>query len=149
MTNKKCEFKENGEGFTPGQWGWFGNGSMDEIYLATKNNGRIFVMQFKEPPLFRVDNRMVSAINLAKFEVGDPRVTGMRQAEKSKSTYRYHIDDIDHPDARLIAAAPDLYDAVKQLLKWCDTMEPNPDLCADRKAAYAAIAKVRGHGNDE
>lgn len=46
-------------------------------------------------------------------------------------------------DARLIAAAPELYAALKDLLKASQTDEPD-DWLAGWQAANAAIAKVRG-----
>ena len=93
---------------TPGEWGWYGSADT-EIYLATRDRGRLFIMRFVRKgmqgaqPLLQpiVKNRgMVRAMDHLIFEVApdatsrdDPRV------------YRGDIVGIRHPDAAWIAAA--------------------------------------------
>lgn len=95
---------------TPGPWGWFGN--EHGFYLATPDRGRQYVMGFRRmgmrgaQPTFQKDGRMVLAQELVRFEV-DPSVIGMEAGKAAESVYRYDIIDIDHPDAQLIAAAPE------------------------------------------
>lgn len=48
-----------------------------------------------------------------------------------------------HDDAHLIAAAPELYEALKALIKECD-MCGHPDEPESVEIARAALAKVRG-----
>jgi hypothetical protein len=91
--------------FTPGPWGWFGNTKCHEIHLATVNRGRICVMDFDRygmaqgQPRFQVDHRMVKGSTLVRYE----------------KDYRKDISGIDHPDAHLIAASPELYVALEKL----------------------------------
>lgn len=51
---------------------------------------------------------MVDGRELCRFEVA-PMVVGVSAAQEPGSgVYRYDITEFDHPDARLIAAAPEL-----------------------------------------
>lgn len=52
------------------------------------------------------------------------------------------IDCNTEANARLIAAAPDLLEALEMLVKWEKTGNPTSDLCFYR--ARAAIAKANG-----
>jgi hypothetical protein len=128
---------------TPGPWRWFGNSDTQSIYLATADRGRQYVMGFERwgmgngQPRFRVDDRMVDAKHLLAFEVGDKDVTGIEQAKKNDTVYRRDIRGINHADALLIAAAPDLLAALKALL-YAPT-----DLVA-QSGAHQAIAKAEG-----
>lgn len=96
-------------------WGWFGYGrSGGEIYLATKNQGRKYIMKFKRfglngaQPVFQEGGRgMVPAMDLVKFEVGDRSVTGIKEAAQNSSVYRFDIIGINNREAALIAAAPE------------------------------------------
>jgi hypothetical protein len=98
--------------FTPGPWGWFGNTDSNEIYLATPDRGMRFIMRFrrwgmnKGQPSFQLNGRMIDAKNLVKFDVGDGQATGVEAGKADPGVYRMDVVDIDHPDARLIAAAP-------------------------------------------
>ena len=122
---------------TPGPWGWFGNAGHQGLYLSTVHHGRRFVMNFRRwgfrnaQPAFQVDGRMVPAADLLTFEVGEPGVVGVDAAKADQSVYRLDIRGIDHPDARLIAAAPTLYALLADIA--------NGDL-ADTQAAIDRIA---------
>lgn len=109
------------ERFTPGPWSWFGTaGSAPRIYLASRRSGRQYVMGFKRwgfngaQPEFRLGHILEPSSELLKFVVGDKSVTGVKQAKGDPSVYRYDIRGIDAPDAHLIAAAPELYEALKE-----------------------------------
>lgn len=103
-------------GHTPGPWAWMG--SPHGLYLATTHSGRQYVMGFRRmgfnsaQPVFRDRHRMVPAADIVQFEVGDPSVRGFAQAKETESVYRLDVDGIDNADARLIAAAPDLLEAL-------------------------------------
>ena len=47
-------------------------------------------------------------------------------------------------NAHLIAAAPDLYEALEGLRKWQDPCGVDPDIDAALRAADAALSKARG-----
>lgn len=109
--------------FTPGPWAWFGSASSNSLYLATKHSGRRYVMDFTRwgmrgaQPRFQPEKRgMVDAKDLLQFEVGDRSVVGVEAARKDPSVYRMCIRGIDCPDARLVAAAPQMYEALRATL---------------------------------
>lgn len=107
---------------TPGPWKWFGNAKTHEIYLATTHSGRRYVMGFQRwgmrgaQPMFQpADRGLVPAERLLTFEVGDQSVRGVAEAKADDSVYRLDIRGIDCADARLIASAPDLLEALRNL----------------------------------
>lgn len=102
--------------FTPGPWGWFGNTKHD-FYLATKHSGRTYVMAFERKgmsgaqPVFRSqEGYMVKADSIPIFEV-------CRDATSAddERVYRKDIVGFRNADAHLIAAAPELYEALKAI----------------------------------
>lgn len=141
---------------TPGPWGWFGNES--GIYLATPDRGRTYVMGFRRrgmngaEPTFRDGGIMRPASELVRFAVGEGTAKGFAEGRADRSVYRYDISAVDHPDARLIAAAPELLEALKRLsvqmnnlIMVCDV----PDRFAEafnegQRQADAAVAKATG-----
>jgi len=136
---------------TPGPWAWYGNARTQSIYLATTHSGRRCVMGFRRwgmanaQPEFQPDQarRLVPASDLLNFEVGDRSVTGYEAAKSDDSVYRYDICGIDCADARLIAAAPDLLNALKAALPVVlSAPESTPGLDKRIKAIEAAIAKA-------
>ncbi|KXV60257.1 hypothetical protein AD948_05770 [Acetobacter senegalensis] len=131
--------------FTPGPWAWFGSaGGAPDIYLATNHSGRRYVMSFRRwglngaQPCFQPEGRgMKKAADLLQFEVGDKSIIGVDAAKNDGSVYRYQIRGIAAPDAYLIAAAPDLYDALS------DTLKQGLSLDTIKKAR-SALARARG-----
>lgn len=140
---------------TPGPWVWRGNAHAQDVYLSTRHGGRRIVMGFKRwgtanaQPTFRGQNSLEDAKDLLKFEVGEASVTGVSEAKQNTTVYRLHISDIDHPDARLIAAAPDLLEACQTLATLLDTDDWIATGRLAVKQAQAAIAKVRGAAADQ
>ncbi|MFT8479311.1 hypothetical protein [Gluconobacter oxydans] len=143
--------------FTKGPWAWFGSaGGCPEVYLATTHSARRYVMGFQRwemkgaQPTFQPTGRgMVKAKDLLQFEVGDRSVVGIDAARNDGSVYRYQIRGIAAPDAYLIAAAPELYEALRMAAKDLNTAAHFlPDtglaLLETVKQANAALAKARG-----
>jgi hypothetical protein len=99
-------------------------------------------------PTFQGPNCLRYAKDLLKFEVGDPSVTGVAEARENNSVYRLHIADIDHPDAHLIAASPEMWDLIVAGVDNLDFTTGDEELTAEevawRRKAVALIAKVRG-----
>lgn len=130
---------------TPGPWGWFGDPQNGGFYLATRHSGRRYVMGFARmgfnyaQPLFQVNGVMVDGRDLCRFEVA-PNVIGMASAkEPGSGVYRYDITEFDHPDARLIAAAPELLAALEEIVKNDPYNQSSAGIIA-----RAAIAKATG-----
>ncbi len=68
-------------------------------------------------PRFQPAKRgMVDAKDLLQFEVGDRSIVGIEDAKKDGSVYRYDIRGINCADAWLIAASPELLDALKDVV---------------------------------
>ena len=106
---------------TPGPWVWSLNKKTHHITLTGKFGWGHTVMDFvrygmnSAAPRFNVDDLMYRADALASVIAGE----------------EHHVDwnmDINHPDANLIAAAPDLLQVLKRIIKGdflkpCDTPE--------------------------
>lgn len=142
--------------FTPGPWRWYGN-TKHGFYLATTHSGRLHVMGFERKgmrvaqPTFRDERHMMApASDIPIFEVchdaTDPR---------DERVYRHDIVGFRNPDAHLIAAAPELYDALKVFAAEPLSTEPGhnrtrlfsfEDLDEKIRRARAAIAKAEGQG---
>lgn len=146
--------------FTPGPWAWFGNANCNEVYLGTTHSGRRYVMQFRRwgmqgaQPVFQPTQGMVDAKDLLKFVVGDQSVTGVDEAKTNTSVYRTDIRGIAAPDAHLIAAAPELYEALREMVEqaigcWHNhyghEQDPNDIPMPEHIGkARAALTKARG-----
>lgn len=136
---------------TPGPWGWYGSTYQGcSIHLATLHSGRRFIMGFKRrgtqgaEPTFQVNNRMVPASELVLFDV-DRTVKGATAGKAAHSVYRYDFSEIDHPDARLIAASPDLLEAAQKALNYIANTEGELGITLGAgDALRAAIAKATG-----
>jgi hypothetical protein len=106
---------------TPGEWQWFGNVKQREVYLATADRGRVFVMQFDRwgmqggQPRFqvRLDDQPGSGVMRDLDDLGPvlgPKMIG---------SHRNDFVGIGHPDARFVAAASTL---VPRLLSEVDRL---------------------------
>lgn len=147
---------------TPGPWAWFGNAGSNSVYLATEKHGRRFVMDFvrwgsrgAQPRFQPGKGVMVPASELLQFEVGDRDVVGVNAAKANSSVYRLDVRSIDCADARLIAAAPELLEALKAVketlcegfcrdLPAAQTYSSAMDDECSACRARAAIAKAEG-----
>jgi len=142
-------------GHTPGPWAWFGNAGSNSLYLATTHSGRRYVMGFKRwgmrgaQPQFQPHGQgLVDASELLEFAVGNRDVRGVTQAKSDTSVYRLDVAAIDCADARLIAAAPELLDALQEAVSqygkqggpWNVPSDPGGWL----ERARAAILKAKG-----
>jgi hypothetical protein len=159
----------NTTAWTPGPWQWFGNTDTDRgVYLATQHGGRVYVLDARADLLscaccgdydydtetfthgcdpsenhrvrprmrFQSDHRMVDAEDLALYEV-----VGYQRAEKDdQRLYRRDFAGIDHPDAKLIALAPDMAEAIEGLCACYD--EGGEEL--DDMDAWKLLHDLRG-----
>jgi hypothetical protein len=111
--------RELAERATPGPWQWFGNTKMSEVYLATVDRGRIFVMDFVRwgmgcaQPRFQVRIGEQGGIMRKLSELdGD-------NAPTMVASHRKEFVGIGHPDAAFIAAARS---AVPELIDECERL---------------------------
>lgn len=100
-------------------------------------------------PVFRdATGRMRPASDFLKFEIGDRNVVGIDAARSDPSVYRYDVRGIDHPDARLIAEAPAMAEALRALVAWksaIDTLAPElGGLLVSIYQAEALLARLEG-----
>jgi hypothetical protein len=98
----------------PGPWQWFGNTKMRDVYLATVDNGRVFVMGFERwgmrgaQPIFQVgvDGRRGGFMrSLQELSEG-----GGGLGVQYEAPYRKDFVGIGHTDARFIAESRALVD---------------------------------------
>jgi len=138
---------------TPGPWAWFGNASTNTLYLATVHSGRQYVMDFTRwgsrgaQPRFQPGKGvMVDAKDLLQFEVGDQSIVGVEAAKKDAGVYRLDVRGIQCADAALIAAAPELLEALQLAEHWLANSLPVADIDKPKPLPIirAAIAKAEG-----
>ena len=142
---------------TPGPWAWFGNAGSHHVYLATVHSGRRYIMDFTRwglrgaQPRFQPKTKggMIDAKDLLQFEVGDQSVIGVDAAKKDGSVYRLDVRGIDSADARLIAASPDLYDALADFVMVYGMNNAEPEALRDAlgkivEKAATAVRKAEG-----
>lgn len=129
---------------TPGPWQWMGNVDNKSIYLAAPANGIDKVMDFVRfgmqgaQPRFSDAGLMWPSSNAVRFAVCPEAMS--RDDER---VYRGDVSGIDHPDARLIAAAPELLQVCEDVAQ--GDFRKDPELSsAIWEAAIAAVAKARG-----
>jgi len=150
-SERGCQLSEQTT-HTPGPWAWFGNANHG-YYLATVHSGRRYVMDFvrkgtnNAQPRFQPGGKygpgMVKADDLCEFEVGNEGVIGLKAGKADGSVYRYDVTGFDCADARLIAAAPEMFDALSATLGYLSEHadEKSNELWA--KVA-AAVRKAKG-----
>jgi hypothetical protein len=133
-----CDPKErDNRPWTAGPWQWYGEVKNGEPYLATTYGGRIYVLDVdseitsctncddwgdeshtRNPDCecasargvlrFQTDHLMRNAHEFAKYEV----LRGETADPADKRLYRHQYIGFDHPDAKLIALAPELAEVV-------------------------------------
>jgi hypothetical protein len=124
---------------TPGPWAWRVNRSARQVELVARHSGTLLVMDFdrwgmqRAEPRFRDSGLMVNARELTATIPGE---------EHNEHWYR----TLEHPDARLIAAAPTMLAALQKLMPFCDEGDVEIETewqraVADARAAIA-IATV-------
>lgn len=108
---KLDQLENNARGATPGPWQWYGNTKMCEIYLATVDRGRTFVMDFVRwgmrgaQPRFQLRKEGLGIM----YPLGDLAKTQDPDGPVFEATHRKQFAGIGHPDARHIAASsPDV-----------------------------------------
>lgn len=132
---------------TPGPWAWFGNTGNQDITLAATHSGRRFVMDFRRwglqraQPRFQIKGLMEDASDLVKFEVGDGKATGKSDGKSDGSVYRLDVAGIDHPDARLIAAAPEMLEILEEVIHLISGI---PEYKEEWNQGMEVISKVKG-----
>jgi len=90
---------------TRGPWRWFGYRGQN-IYLATQNRGRIYVMDFVRSGMQRAEPRF--QVCAEGENAGDGRMTPVSKLDERHALvkeYSGEIVEITHPDAQAIAHA--------------------------------------------
>jgi len=105
-------------GHTPAPWAWVGNMKSQTFRICGDYGSRPIVIDFvrwgaqSAKPRFRAhigsSSIMAPAEQFAQFQVGPNDVVGYEAAKDNPDVYRFDIRGIAHPDAWLMAAAPDL-----------------------------------------
>lgn len=130
---------------TPGPWNWFVNTKTKQAYLATEHSGRQFVMCFKRAGMQRA--QPVFQVHMSTGGVMWP----LFDPHSGITTEPDHNGEVEviHPDAVMIAAAPTLYAALRDLLDaYRDLAESgdcgfwDPDVEERYTAARAALASA-------
>lgn len=89
---------------TPGPWDWFSY-SDGRVYLATPNNGRLIVMDFVRKGMNYAQPRFAVWKDGERANMGGIMVPADGL-----------IDVAKHPDARLMAASPDLLKSLQEFV---------------------------------
>lgn len=118
MTLDLAKLRALAEAATRGPWQWFGNTKMNEVYLATVDRGRRYVMDFVRwgmagaQPRFQVliDGRGAGGgvmRSLSDLATGDANAGGRLPilGPKYEASHRKQFTGIGHADAEWIAAA--------------------------------------------
>lgn len=112
---------------TQGPWRWFGNTKTYDVYLATVNRGRVFVMDFVRWGMSGAQPRFQVRINDAPDKpsgimrsVGDLGSKESPLGPRFEASHRRQFTGIGHPDAVLIEQAPTI---ISELLARVDQLE--------------------------
>jgi hypothetical protein len=118
--------------YTKGPWEWteWGNG---RLKLSTPDRGKLIVMDFVRQGM---NGAVARFAHWDGIEDGAPRarIGGILENSVILKTGGMH------PDARLIAAAPELVEALKLWARWDDMTEA--ELAIALEATTAALAKA-------
>lgn len=113
---------------TPGPWDWYMSDN-GQAMLATPDRGRLYVMQTVRCGM------QGATVRFAKWGDGE---RGRRGGYMCKAEEFLRDGVLMHPDALLIAAAPDLLEALQEVIAISDRKHDAWD------KAKAAIAKALG-----
>jgi hypothetical protein len=99
-----ADLRELASAATPGPWEWYGHTDGD-VYLSTMSGGRRFVLTVVDgQPAFQVYNDR-DGDDMWRWS---GLMTAAGQLPRNSFTYKSDMVGVDHPDATLIALAPDL-----------------------------------------
>ena len=109
---------DNKRPWTLGPWKWFANVKNKNIYLATVDRGRKFVMGFE-----RFGMQGAQPI----FQSNKHYMVGVFEENPEICTASDHNGDFEiiHPDATLIAASPEMYEALEDCFVAINTLPEN------------------------
>lgn len=97
-----------------GRWFWDGHSNYKRLHLTTETGGRIYVMDFKRWGMDGAQPRFQTG----RGEEKHGWVAGVMQPASEmlihEVDYRDDIQGVDHPVARLLEAAPELYELIRQ-----------------------------------
>lgn len=132
---------------TPGPWRWEFNRKHKTVSLVGgKPAFDKTVMDFERWGLQGACPRFNEAIDGGQFNVMT-RVSDMSAWVLAHVGRRHHADwcaNIIHPDAKLIAAAPDLLAALKRIAAYPETSQQELGIEAIKAIARVAIEKAEG-----
>lgn len=117
---------------TPGPWDWFVRRT-GEVYLATPRMGHLIVMDFVRFGMQSAQPRFAVWKGDERENMGGIMVPAVQLPGAGMSIS-------DHPDARLMKAAPALLEACELVLRLIDTPPQDPlSLAADKAIATGAL----------
>lgn len=141
-----------------GPWQWYGNTKHRDIYLSTVGRGRLFVMRFcrwgmgeAQPEFFNGGRQSESlggactsgrASEFVQYEVAP--LVGVRNSG-DPSLYRHCFQGIAHPVARLLSAAPILFDRLEESARAFDQIADIADSPALRDYANEQADSIRAY----
>ncbi len=117
---------------THGPWKWMKRGN-GEVFLGTPDRGLLVVMDFVRAGMNGAQPRFAAWTGQDRGRMGGV----MKKADDI-----YYLED--YPDARLIVAAPDLLEALVDLVKLIETDDLVPESVSYMKQAREALAKATG-----
>lgn len=119
---------------TPGPWNWYMS-DKGQAMLATPDRGRLYVMQTVRCGM------QGATVRFAKWGEGE---RGRRGGYMCKAEEFLRDGVLMHPDALLIAAAPDLLAAAEAALNCVAELPENPARAELAQMLTAAISKALG-----
>ncbi len=120
---------------TPGPWNWYGRKDQHRIFLATPKRGITVVMDFTRWGTQGAQPRFHSEEPLGILRP----VAELLDPDQNRDSNPIII--VNHPDARLIAAAPDLYDACREVMDMLGAIPAN-ELTEQDSGIYGILQRV-------